>query len=452
MPTSTNNNVTKRTLKVSESGRELYNFSQQYSVGGVNLLPVYFDSGKGSRLVDSAGNELIDFICGFSATNLGQCHPIIVEAQVKSAQQITLANIAGVSASWPRLAKRLCEKFGYDKVTAMTSGAEAADTACKLARGWGIKTKKIDPAEVLVFGTSENYHGTISGVWPLMEQEAGWDLYGTFSGNVTNINPLTGKVLRYLHAEDYAEAFEQMHERVAGVIMEPLHGTSRSMEEEIEFCIQVRQLCKKYNILYIADEVRMGACKTGKTLSSDWLGPENKPDMIVMGKSISGGAYPASFVLGSDEVLTNVKPYHSLSTIASTPMACAVVEASLDIWETENLPQRALNIHKQWKKEISSWSFPYLRYATAFGADMSLFLNEEYETREEKITARRLMLLCANKGLLVYPAPRGRVRLGTALTISNEDLLEGFRILREALTELPLYGDIELDEQQREGF
>ncbi|KAJ4172920.1 hypothetical protein NW754_003125 [Fusarium falciforme] len=449
---SRENMASKRTLKVTDAGRELFHMTQQYSVGGINSLPLYFESGKGSYLTDSEGNQLIDFICGFSASNLGQCHPRIVEAQVKSAQQITLANIAGMSASWPPLAKRLCDKFGYDKVTAMTSGAEAADTACKLARGWGISTKKIKPADVLVLGTSDNYHGTTSGVWPLMEREAGWELYGTFSSNLTNVNPLTGKVLRYLHAEDYAEVFEKLHERIAGVIMEPLHGTSRSMQDEIDFCIKVRQLCKKYNILYIADEVRMGSCKTGKTLCSDWLGPENKPDLIIMGKSISSGAYPTSFVLGYDEVMTNFKPYHSLSTFAMSSMACAVVNASLDVWEQLKLDQRAQEIHDKWVKETSTWKFPYLKYASAFGADMNLFFDEAYAQRDEKITPRRFTLLCATKGLLVYPAPGGRVRMGVSLTISDANLYKGFKIVREALEELPLYGEIELDQQWDGGF
>lgn len=218
------------------------------------------------------------------------------------------------------------------------------------------------------------------------------------------------------------------------------------MEEEIEFCVKVRQLCRKFNILYIADEVRMGSCKTGKTLSSDWMGPENKPDMIAMGKSISSGAYPASFVLGPDEVMKRVKPYHSLSTFAATPMACAVVNASLDVWEQEGLEQRARDIHLKWTAEIASWSFPYLQYATAFGADMNLFFDETYAQREENITPRRFTLLCASKGLHVYPAPGGRVRLGVALTISDEDLYRGFAILKASLEELPLYGNIELDE------
>jgi ornithine--oxo-acid transaminase len=221
------------------------------------------------------------------------------------------------------------------------------------------------------------------------------------------------------------------------------------MEEEISFCVEVRILCKTYNILYIADEVRMGACKTGKTLSSDWFGPEHKPDMITMGKSISGGAYPASFVLGPDSVMNRVQPYDTLSTFAGTAMACAVVNASLDVWEEEHLEEKASAIHEKWTREVASWDrakIPYLKLATAFGADMNLFFDTAYESRVERVTPRRFSLLCASRGLHVYPGLNGRVRLGVALTISDEDLYKGFTILRQALEELPLYGDIELDE------
>ncbi|CAG9982338.1 unnamed protein product [Clonostachys byssicola] len=451
MPSAVEANA-KRTLLLSESARTLDKLNRQHSVGGINSLPIYIVEGKGSRLIDSDGNELIDFICGFSASNLGQRHPRILETQIDTVNKITLANIAGQSHLWPIVAKELCEKFKYDKVVSMTTGSEATDTACKLARGWGVSVKKIDPREVLVLGTSENYHGTLSGVWPLMEPEAGWQEYATFSKNMTNINPSNGKVLRYLHPEDYAEIFEQMHERIAAVIMEPLHGLARSMDEEINFCIKVRQLCKKYNILFIADEVRMGSCKTGKFLSSDWMGPENKPDMITIGKSIAGGAYPSSFVLGPNEVMNKMKPYHSVSTFSMSVMACAAVRTALRVYEEEGLADRARAIHEKWVKETSTWNFPWLRYAPAFGADLNLLLDPEYEKRPENISPRRFSLLCASKGLLVFPGPNGRVRLGVALTISDEDLLKGFQILKEALEELPLYGEIEGSEETQGAF
>ncbi|KAK1840825.1 hypothetical protein CCHR01_16534 [Colletotrichum chrysophilum] len=305
---------------------------------------------------------------------------------------ITLANIAGQAEGWPHLAKRLCDKFGYQKVLVMTSGSEATDTACKLARGWGVDIKQIDPEKVLVLGTSDNYHGTLSGVWPLMEPEAGWG----------------GKVLRYLHVEDYAEIFEQMHERIAAVIMEPLHGLARSMEEEIEFCIGVRKLCKQYNILFIADEVH--------------------------------------------EVMDKMKPYQSVSTFSMSSMAVTAVTTALQIYEEENLEQRARDIHAKWVSKTSIWKFPWLRYCPAFGADLNILLDTEYETRPEKITPRRFSLLCASKGLLVFPGPHGRIRLGVALTIPDADLFQGFQVLREALEELPHYEYIEGSEETKGAF
>ncbi|EQB53418.1 hypothetical protein CGLO_06855 [Colletotrichum gloeosporioides Cg-14] len=449
---SNNIATTKLSLSLPASGRALDEINKRYSVGGINSLPVYLVSAQGSRLRDSDGRELIDFICGFSASNLGQCYPRLLEAQVNSAKKITLANIAGQAEGWPHLAKRLCDKFGYEKVLAMTTGSEATDTACKLARGWGVDIKKIDPKKVLVLGTSDNYHGTLSGVWPLMEPEAGWEEFATFSKNMTNINPQTGKVLRYLHVEDYAEIFEQMHERIAAVIMEPLHGLARSMEEEIEFCIGVRKLCKQFNILFIADEVRMGSCKTGRFLSSDWMGLEHKPDMVTMGKSISGGVWPTSFVFGPDEVMNKMKPYQSVSTFSMSSMAVTAVTTALQIYEEENLQQRARDIHAKWVSETSTWKFPWLRYCPAFGADLNILLDTEYQTRPEKITPRRFSLLCASKGLLVFPGPNGRIRLGVALTIPDADLFQGFKVLREALEELPHYEYIEGSEETKGAF
>ncbi|KAK2729519.1 hypothetical protein CKAH01_02493 [Colletotrichum kahawae] len=264
-----------------------------------------------------------------------------------------------------------------------------------------------------------------------MEPEAGWEEFATFSKNMTNINPHTGKVLRYLHVEDYAEM---------------------SMEEEIDFCIGVRKLCKQYNILFIADEGRMGSCKTGRFLSSDWMGPEHKPDMVTMGKSISGGVWPTSFVLGPDEVMNKMKPYQSVSTFSMSSMAVTAVTTALQIYEEENLQQRAREIHAKWVSETATWKFPWLQYCPAFGADLNILFDTAYEIRPEKVTPRRFSLLCASKGLLVFPGPNGRVRLGVALTIHDADLLQGFKILREALEELPHYEYIEGSEETMGAF
>lgn len=219
------------------------------------------------------------------------------------------------------------------------------------------------------------------------------------------------------------------------------------MQEEVDFCIELQKLCKKFNILFIADEIRMGSCKTGKFLSSDWMGPEHKPDLVVLGKGISGGIYPASFVLGNNDTMTLIKSCQSRSTYGCTAMAVTAVRTALSVYEEERLQERARDVHAKWVAETSTWNFPYLRYAPAFGADLNLLLDVAYENRPEHVTARRLAMVCASKGLLVAAGFNGRVRLGVALTITDEELFEGFKILKQSLEELPLYGEIEGSEE-----
>lgn len=211
----------------------------------------------------------------------------------------------------------------------------------------------------------------------------------------------------------------------------------RTFEEELKFATEVRQICKKYNVLFISDEVRQGAGKTGKFLSSEWMGPENKPDMVTMGKSISGGAYPASFVLGSNEVMTLVKPYQSASTFAMAPQANAAVLATLEVMDEEKLIERALAIQAKWKEETSTWKIPFVHFYTSRGGDMNIILDESFKG----VTARRIARLAYQKGALMYSQP-GRVRLGVALTITDEELEKGMAILKETLEEVQEFGGI----------
>jgi ornithine--oxo-acid transaminase len=212
-----------------------------------------------------------------------------------------------------------------------------------------------------------------------------------------------------------------------------------SFEEELNFAIGVRQLCKKYNILFIADEVRMGSGKTGKFLCSDWMGSENKPDMVVMGKSITGGAYPASYIFGHDEVMDLVGGYESVATFGMAPAAIAATRATLKIIDEERLVDRATWIGQVWKKETADWNMPWLDYTTNRGADFGLYLKP---TDNPRHTTRRLSMLCLHKGILTYP-DGDRVRMGVALNIPEADLLRGITSVKEALLELDDYDEIE---------
>ncbi|KAH7042270.1 pyridoxal phosphate-dependent transferase [Macrophomina phaseolina] len=394
--------------------RELLADDEAYTAGGFGPLPGYIVSGKGSTMWVSLQPRTIN-----------------------TSSLLIHSNIAVHSATWPPLAKKLCQTLGYDKVAAMASGAEAADSAVKIARKWGIVRKGIKPADVLVLGCSDNYHGLTSGIWPIMNPGCGQEGYGIESKQITNRNPKTGALLRYGHVEDYEAILSEMHKVVAAIIMEPIHGVLRTAEEEINFGIGVRQLCKRYNILFISDEVRMGSGKTGRFLCSDWLGPENKPHMITLGKSISGGVCPASYILGFNDTMSLVEPNQVASTFAMSPMGNAATLAALSAYEDGKLFKRARVVEQRWVEATSKWNHPFLAYCPARGADLGITFKED----SGNVTTRRFARLAYQKGVLVYPQG-SRIRISVALTITDEELEKGIRILTETMDEIASYGEI----------
>ncbi|KAH1590486.1 hypothetical protein KXX34_004850 [Aspergillus fumigatus] len=442
-----------KVVRLSSKTKELLEIDSKHSAGGIFPLPVFIKSGKDSILKDADGKEIIDFICMLSATNLGQCHPKLLQAMTTSMQtskyrpheprrftlEVPQFDPVGALGDWAEFTRDMCARFGYDKMVGMVSGTEGADAAVKFARKWGIKRKGIPPRDVLVLGVSDNYHGVGSGIWPIMNDMGQASDYGFINENLRNTNPTTGELLKYGCLEDVEQVLAGNHGRVAAIIMECIHGKKRSFEEELNFAIGVRQLCKRYNILFIADEVRMGSGKTGKFLCSDWMGPENKPDMVVMGKSITGGAYPASYIFGNHEVMDLIGGYEPVATFGMAPAAIAATRATLEIIDEEKLVDRATWIGQVWKKETAGWSMPWLDYTTNRGADLGLYLKR---TRNPRLTTRRLSMLCLHKGILTYP-DGDRVRMGVALNIPEADLLRGMAILKEALLELDDYDEIE---------
>lgn len=208
----------------------------------------------------------------------------------------------------------------------------------------------------------------------------------------------------------------------------------------MSFATGVRKLCTKYNILFIADEIRMGTGKTGKFLCSDWMWSEKKPDMVTMGKSISGGAYPASYILGTKEVMDLIGHYQSVATYGQTPMGIAVTRATLKIIDDEDLLRRAAWIGTVWQEETAGWKFPWVNYVTNRGADFNIMLKP---VEDPNINGMRFGMICYSKGLLVAP-DGNRIRLGVALNIPEEDLRLGISILKESLEELPKYGHIDI--------
>lgn len=212
----------------------------------------------------------------------------------------------------------------------------------------------------------------------------------------------------------------------------------RTFEEEIAFASGVRQLCKKHNVLFIADEVRMGAAKTGKFFCSDWMGPENKPDIVTMSKSITGGSYPASYILGPDEVMgpDMIKPYETGSTFGMAAAANTATLTALKIFEEENLCERAGIIGDKFAEITGSWEYPFVSHIANRGADACIYIKPG-----GTVTPRRICRLCYQRGLLIYPHGE-RLRIGFALTITDEEFEKGMGILKGVLDDVELYGEI----------
>lgn len=213
--------------------------------------------------------------------------------------------------------------------------------------------------------------------------------------------------------------------------------TSRTFQEEIDFASGVRQLCRKYNILFISDEIRMGSAKTGKFLCSDWLGPGNKPDMITLGKSITGGIFPASYVLGNNEAMSLVESFQTGGTFTMAPAAVAATTAALKIYDEEKLADKAFVIEAKWKEVTGKWNYPWIKYITSRGADMSIAMEPKYGT----VTPRRIARLAWQRGLFIYPT-KAALRVHMALTITDEELEKGLKILTTVMDEIESYGEI----------
>ncbi|RFU29300.1 hypothetical protein B7463_g7028, partial [Scytalidium lignicola] len=384
---------------------------------------------------DVDGKEYIDFIAMFSAVNTGHCHPKILAAVMEQMQKVTLINLATHNATWGPLAERLCTRLGYDKVISVVSGSEATDTACKIARKWGILKKGIAPEKTFIFGVGDSFHGLTSGVWNLQNPTKKRAEYGLDSSLQTNLNPSTGEIMRYGNIQEFRDCIEKHHEQTAAVIMECLHGALLT-EIEIKYARAVYDLCKEYNILFIADEVRQGVGKTGKFFCHEHLGPDVKPDIVAMGKSISGGFYPCSYVIGKEEAMSLVGTAEVAATFGFTPVGVAATNAVLDLVDEPGYMERGIALGKRFKEAAASWDHKFILNTVSCGTDMVIYIDEN--NPDYPVTGRKVAALCIQKGLLVTSFTN-RVRMSPPLILTDEEMDKAMSIIKEALDEVMDY-------------
>lgn len=410
---------------------------KEHTFGAHNYhpLPMVFERGQGAHVWDPEGKQYLDFLSAYSAVNQGHCHPVIVAALVAQAQKLTLSSRAFYNSSFGPFAEKVTKMFGYDMVLPMNTGAEAVETALKLARKWGYQVKKIPEGKAKILSVESNFHGRTLGIVSMSTDPDSRVGFGPF---LEGVGPGVGQLkIRYNHAEDLEAVLDKHGSEVAAFLVEPIQGEAGIVVPSEGYLQEVRKLCDKHNVLLICDEIQTGLARTGKMLACQW--DNIRPDMVTLGKALSGGVYPVSAVLADKPVMLTIKPGEHGSTYGGNPLGCAVASAALDVLVDEQLCDRAARLGEKFRADLTalmeSGSVPMLSQVRGRGL-LNAIVIDETKSKIEGRGAWELCLLLKSKGLLAKPTHRNIIRLAPPLVISEEDLNRGVQVIREALQEL----------------
>ncbi|KAK2608034.1 hypothetical protein N8I77_006671 [Diaporthe amygdali] len=420
---------------ISQKNQQVVDLYDNYVAGGFAPYPIALVRAQGSKAWDVDGKEYIDFLSMYSVTNFGHSHPRIVAAATKAASECAVVNMPFHNPYYGQLAKRLHDLFGYDKFVALTSGAEAADAAVKIARKWGYVQKGIPAGEAWVLTAGRCYHGVTLSTVAMRSDHQKSPLYGPFMPQVGPFSP-AGRPIRFGEIDDIREAFELDGGRIAAFIVEPIQGSAGVMVPPTGYLKEVERLCKKYNILFIADEVQCGLGRAGANLAYQRDGV--RPDLVVIAKALAGGMYPISGVMGDKATMDLVGPYEIGSTMAATPIACSSALAALDVLVDEDLAERANHMGELLISTLKKANPPHVAGYMGAGLFWAMIL----DTSSARVTPKRLASLTAQRGLLTGAAGPDRMRICPPLTISEEEMLRGADVLIGALKDLESAGPL----------
>jgi ornithine--oxo-acid transaminase len=395
---------------------ELMHLEDRYGAHNYHPIPAVLERGEGVFVWDVEGKQYYDFLSAYSAVNQGHCHPRIVNALTKQAQKLTLTSRAFYNDSLGEYERYITQFFGFDKVLPVNSGVEAGETALKLARRWGYVKKGIPANQAKMVFVEGNFWGrTLAAISSSTDPDS-----------YTNFGPyLPGYVIvPYNNLQALEEALRDPH--VAGFMFEPIQGEAGVVVPHEGYLRGVRELCTKYNVLMIADEVQTGLCRTGRMLACDH---ENvKPDLLVLGKALSGGVLPVSAVLANDEVMLTIKPGEHGSTYGGNPLACRVAMEALQVLKDENLAENAERLGKILRDELAA--IPAKRITAVRGKGL---LNAIVIEPKDGTTAWDVCLRLKDNGLLAKPTHGDIIRFAPPLVINEEQLRACIAIIRKTI-------------------
>lgn len=389
----------------------------KYGAHNYHPLPVVLEKGKGAFMWDTEGKKYFDFLSAYSAVNQGHCHPRIIKAMTDQAERLTLTSRAfynNVLGEWEEYITKL---FKYDKVLPMNSGAEADETALKLCRRWGYDKKNIPENQAKIIVCDGNFHGRTITIISMSTDPDSYKGFGPYTPGF--------KVVPYNDIDALEKELQDPN--VAGFLVEPIQGEAGVYVPEDGYLKKAYDLCKKNNVLFIADEVQTGIARTGKMLACDH---ENvRPDVLILGKAVSGGAMPVSAVLADDDIMLCIKPGEHGSTFGGNPIACKVSMEALEVVKDENLIANAERLGILFRDEIAKVNHPMIELVRGKG-----LLNAVVIKPKDGKTAWDVCLKLRDNGLLAKPTHDHIIRFAPPLVITEEELREAIDIIIDTIT------------------
>lgn len=398
------------------SSREAMELEEKYGAHNYHPLPVVLARGEGVFLWDPEGRKYYDFLSAYSAVNQGHCHPKIINALIDQAQKLTLTSRAFFNNKLGEYEKFITEYFGYDMVLPMNSGAEGVETALKLARKWAYEVKGVEKNNAVIIFAENNFHGRTLAVVSASTDPDCYEGFGPFLPGIAKIP--------YNDADALKNYLQEHGKNVAAFVVEPIQGEAGVYVPDEGYLKSCYDHCKEHNVLFVADEIQSGIARTGKLLACDY---ENvRPDILILGKAISGGVLPISAVLADREIMLTIKPGQHGSTFGGFPLACAVAKAALEVVKEEKLAERAYELGNIFRDELKKIEHPMIKLVRGKG-----LLNAILVEPRNGYEAWDICVMLKEKGVLCKPTHRHIIRLAPPLVITEEQLKEVVGIIKD---------------------
>ncbi len=402
----------------SEQAMEL---EKKYGAHNYHPLPVVIAKGKGVFVWDPEGNKYFDFLAAYSAINQGHCHPKIIDALIEQAKELTLTSRAFYNNKLGEYERFVTKFFGYEKLLPMNTGTEAVETAMKLARKWGYERKVIPRDKAKLVFCENNFHGRTIGVISASTNPSAYVNFGPYLPGL--------EIIPYNDIFALKKLFEEHGSEIAAFFVEPIQGEAGVIVPDRGYLKESYELCKKYNVLFVADEIQTGVGRTGKVLACDW--ERVHPDILILGKAISGGVLPVSAVLADEDIMRVIKPGQHGSTFGGFPLACSVAKAALEVVKDEKLSKKSEKLGKIFRRELKTIRTPIIEEVRGKG-----LLNAIVIKPLKNLNAWEVCKVLKKNGLLAKQTHYHIIRLAPPLIITKDQLIEAIDIIKKVFIEL----------------